>query len=187
MLIGIHGAAGAGKDTAGNYLVTNYNFVKRAFATPIKQMLSAIGIHEPDRDAKENVMPEWGFSYRRAAQLLGTEWGRKLHDEIWINAMQFELRMLALSGQSVVITDVRFENEASMIRAKGGIIIHLLDRSYDTAADSVKPTWWDRLLGRRKHKSEAGIEVQPDDWIITNSGTLKDLYDKLDNFIASTH
>lgn len=177
MIIGITGKAGSGKDTVGKIIVEQYSFVRRAFATPIKQMLAAIGIHEPPREHKESPLDGWGFSYRRAAQLLGTEWGRALHDEIWINAMSFELAKDAKAGLHTVITDVRFENEAAMIRAKGGVIIHLTGRKYEV--DKPKLTLWDRLCGRTEHKSEQGIKVQPEDYEICNDAGIATLFTRV--------
>ncbi len=40
-LIGITGRAGAGKDTVADYLVENYDFVKRGFADPLYEEVSA--------------------------------------------------------------------------------------------------------------------------------------------------
>jgi hypothetical protein len=38
MIIGVAGKMGSGKDTVGSYLELNYNFVKMAFATDLKEM-----------------------------------------------------------------------------------------------------------------------------------------------------
>lgn len=163
MLIGIAGKAGSGKDTVGNYLQSHYGFAPVAFARPIREMLSAIGIPEPAREDKEKIMPDWGFSYRRAAQMLGTEWGRALSPTFWSDMMERSLETDARLGLSTVITDVRFENEAEMIRRRGGHIVHLLGRSYET--------------DNAEHKSEAGVMLHPnEDSIIHNNGSLQALY-----------
>ncbi len=76
LLIGFAGPAGSGKDTGADYLAEKYSLERASFAQPLKAMLTTIGIVEPpSREAKEAEMPEWGFSYRQAAQKLGTEWG----------------------------------------------------------------------------------------------------------------
>jgi hypothetical protein len=182
MIIGITGKAGAGKDTVGKFIESQYGFVRRAFATPIKQMLAVIDIHEPPREHKELPLEGWGFSYRRAAQLLGTEWGRALHDEIWINAMSFQIDKDAMARQHTVITDVRFENEADMIRRRGGVVIHVTGRNY--VADKPKVTWWDRLCGRTEHKSEQGIKLHEKDWVIVNDGDMQELFKRTSSVIA---
>lgn len=166
MLIGIAGKAGSGKDTVGKYLAEEHAFVQHAFAGPLKHMLASIGIKEPAREDKEKIMPEWGFSYRRAAQLLGTEWGRALSSTLWVDMMEQTIIEDEFHDLSTVITDVRFENEAEMIRRRGGHIVHIVHivgRSYET--------------DNAEHKSEAGIMLHPNaDSIIHNNGSLQALY-----------
>ncbi len=78
-LIGVTGPAGAGKDTVGHYLHTDYGFMAFAFASPLKQGLAAMGMPEPSsRELKEQAVPGFEFPWRQAAQTLGTEWGRGL-------------------------------------------------------------------------------------------------------------
>jgi len=45
-LIGLVGTKGVGKDTVGDYLVSSSNYIKRSFATPIKEAC-AILFHLP--------------------------------------------------------------------------------------------------------------------------------------------
>lgn len=72
-----------------------------------------------------------GLTARRAAQTLGTECGRAVNENIWVNyglsrAAQFQR---ARTIDNVVLTDVRFINEAKAIRDKEGQI-WLLQREY---------------------------------------------------------
>jgi len=132
-----------------------FGFKPMAFARGLKNMLACIGISEPPRDMKEEVMPEWGFSYRHAAQTLGTEWGRRLlRDDIWVLVLREFIRD---SKDDIAITDVRFENEADMIRREGGIIVHMTGRKAElgTAAG---------------HASEVGIARLVWDETLDNSG-----------------
>jgi len=62
----------------------------------------------------------------------------------------------------VVIKDVRYENEASFIRRRGGEIWHLLREN----AQKVNA-----------HSSELGIEIIDGDVVINNNGTLQQLTD----------
>lgn len=170
MLIGIAGKAGSGKDTVGNYLGSKHHFVRTAFAGPLKQMLCSIGINEPAREDKEKIMPEWGFSYRQAAQLLGTEWGRALNPDIWLNIMERRITANIKFGAATVVTDVRFENEADLIRSRGGHIVHLLGRSYKT--------------DNAEHKSETGVIFNAaSDILLVNNGTLEQLFKAVDSII----
>lgn len=132
-LIGIAGRAGSGKDTAGAHLVECHGFQQYAFADPIRAMLGALGAFPAadliNRDTKEVVIDWLGKSPRQMAQTLGTEWGRELvHPQLWILMAQRRWDAAKAAGQSLVITDVRFTNEAEWIKAQGGRVI-ALDRS----------------------------------------------------------
>jgi hypothetical protein len=165
-LIGLCGKAGAGKDTVGKLL----QWPTYAFARTLKDMLAAAGLPEPaDRADKERVLPNLGFSWRHAAQTLGTEWGRKhLGDDVWV---KFAKHWCVNSGHGVVVfTDLRFENEAMFIR-KHGLVVHVVGRATDT-----------QLAG---HVSEAGVEPLAYDMVILNDSDLDDLKQQVERFRSS--
>jgi hypothetical protein len=156
MIIGFTGPAGSGKDTAADHLVTRHDFTKVSWATPLKAALAAMGFPEPaDRALKEVPIPGFNFSWRQAAQALGTEWGRALDPDIWVKIVGEQLR--ASPERLWVISDVRFENEAAMIRSLGGVVIHLHGRRAD-------------LGGAEAHASEKGVKGSDADWNIENAG-----------------
>lgn len=162
-LFGVAGPAGVGKDTVGDWLVKHRGFHKHAFASVLKAGLAAMGMPEPaDRDAKELPIEGFSFSWRDAAQKLGTEWGRALDPDLWAKLTNLHLLREMAQGHSVVVTDVRFENEADMIRALGGTIIHMTGRSAKLGA----------LSG---HASEAGILKRRGDVLICNDGPMTQL------------
>ena len=163
MIIGLAGKAGSGKDTVGDWMVEQAGFEKVSFAEPIYAALAAMGFPAPaTREEKEAKIKGFDFSWRQAAQTLGTEWGRGLDKHLWLKIVESKLR----SSNPIVVTDVRFENEALMIRKLGGYIIHIHGRG--------------SFLGERAlHTSENGLEVYPEDWTIENSGTLGELYETL--------
>jgi len=169
-LIGLTGKAGAGKDTVADYLVhTLSGTVKMAMAGTLKAMLTAAGLLEPnDRADKERIIPGFTFSWRQAAQRLGTEWGRTLDPEIWLKLVPLKLDVIRAADERigddtlVVISDIRFENEADMVRQMGGAIWHIAGREADLGEN----------VG---HVSEAGILFYPDqDELIDNRGTLEE-------------
>jgi len=146
IVIGLAGHAGAGKDTAAAYLVQRYGFVRAAFADPIRSMalllLEEAGIDHrwlTDRAYKELRIPGLGVSARALMQTLGTECGRSLNPNIWVRHMALRLGLPnaveALIGQAkggstcvhdrIVISDVRFGNEATWIQQLGGKVIRL--------------------------------------------------------------
>jgi hypothetical protein len=64
-----------------------------------------------------------------------------------------------------VVSDVRFENEAHLIRRRGGTVIHIGRND----AQAVNP-----------HISEAGVAVRQDDLILRNNGTVDEFLRSLD-------
>lgn len=174
-LIGIAGKAGAGKDTIADYLVREHGFTKLSWAGPLKAAMAIMGFPEPaNRDDKEKPIEGFGFSWRVAAQRLGTDWGRAMDPDIWVKLMARELASQELEASVVhgreariVISDVRFGNEADMIR-KDGQIWHVSGRAAELGAAAA-------------HASEAGIlYMPPHDKIFTNDGTLEHLYAKVE-------
>ena len=125
MLIGFTGRMHSGKTTAAMHLVRSHGFTRHRFAGPLKAMLHAIGLTErhTDGDLKEEPCDLLdGKTPRWAMQSLGTEWGRMLiTPNLWVNAW------LATKPEgNVVVDDVRFDNEAAMIRSAGGIVVRIV-------------------------------------------------------------
>jgi hypothetical protein len=138
--IAFTGLAQAGKTTCADHLVREFGFGKFSFATPLKRMLAAL-TPETGKDATPYVL--CGKTLRHAMQTLGTEWGRNLiGDDIWLRAARVQIQtMQAARAPGITADDVRFSNEAELIREMGGIVIEL-----------VRPG-----LTRMEHVSEAGI------------------------------
>jgi hypothetical protein len=170
-LIGLCGPAGAGKNTVAEFLADSEqcSFHQLAFADPIYECISIItGISVSGlqrRDVKEAVIPWLGQSPRQMLQTLGTEWGRDtVHQEIWVRkAIQQAIPHLAV-GRSVVITDVRFNNEAKAVIDAGGEVWNV-----------TRPGWNCLDAGTAGHQSEAGISEHLIAKTIDNSGSLDDL------------
>jgi len=165
MIIGLCGAAGAGKGSVASVLVARYFFCEIAFADPLYAMVSALtglsvdDLH--DRGIKEKPIEWLGKSPRQLLQSLGTEWGRGMvKDDLWVGiAMQ-----TALASARAVITDVRFPNEAEAVRAAGGVVWKVVRDAHTCLAEDTA-----------RHASEAGIPPELVDLTIRNSGTLDDL------------
>jgi len=158
-VIGLHGKAGSGKDTVADYLVANHGFEKISFAMTLKAMLAAGGFPEPaNRDDKESLVVGFDFSWRKAAQYLGTEFGRALDKDIWVKCTE---KLLQPDGK-YVFSDVRFDNEADMIR-KYGKVWHIEGRAVNLGEMAY-------------HASESGITGTQHDFYLYNDGTLDDLY-----------
>jgi hypothetical protein len=164
-VIGVSGLARTGKDTVANFALAQIGGYRYSFADPMRDMLKAIGMDLSDpfwQDRKDTPIPALGASPRRLMQTLGTEWGRQLiNPDIWL--VLAKQRLLAF-GPGMIISDVRFENEANWVRSLGGLVIHLVRPS----APKIE-----------QHISEAGVLVNDLDLVIHNNGTLEQLFDRV--------
>lgn len=175
-IIGMAGPARSGKDTAADHLVNQWGFTKLGFATPLKNMIAVMLNQSVDwiLDAahKEQNIPEIGYSPRHLMQTLGTDWARNiLDDQFWIRLANRQLNELYRQGfAGVVITDCRFENEAKMIRDRGGLICHISRSSTPQV---------------REHASEIGIEFQSNDWKLANSNSIPILHKQVNQMVTA--
>lgn len=170
-LIGLSGKARSGKDTVANYIKTQYGFSQYAFADPLKQACSAMfGIPITDfyEDNKKEVVNDfWRISPRQMAQRLGTEGGRELfRQDIWLKRAEMEMKKLENESNGLIISDVRFDNEAEWILSMGGIVILITRKGVGGMVT--------------EHKSESGINMAFVTDVIGNDGTLAKLYKSID-------
>jgi len=173
-IIGLTGKARSGKDTVGKYLCENHGYARVSFAGPLKDMIGALLKLSPDELElnKDNQLPVIGYSPRELLQTLGTEWGRQiLHENFWVDIARAEILSLQQRNEcsGIVITDVRFENEATVIRDMGGIMAHI-DR--------------DCSIHIPKHSSEKGIKMDEEDYLIYNIGNKEELWDQVEYLLA---
>ena len=155
VIIGISGAAGAGKSFLAQHLAQTYGFRRFAFADPLKDMLRVIladfGFAPQqmtrwiEGDWKEDPCPAlYGQSCRHALQTLGTEWGREMvHKNLWTGLLMARIAECPL----VVVDDVRMDNEAEA----------LLRYSADARIYRVIPQG-DPVRHPGSHASERGID-----------------------------
>ena len=195
-LIGIHGHAGVGKDTVASYLEqSKKDTYIEAFADPLKSACAALfGIPLDsfyDEEEKEIVDPFWGVSPRQMAQFVGTELIRnhlgKLFDNedngrlFWVRHLQARLDgdlQESSSGNytdwdTVIICDVRFQEEYDWIIESNGKVIHLTRPGYEGK------------VGLDNHSSEQSINLHAKEvtYEVENNGTLDDLYAKIDAIV----
>lgn len=153
MIIGLTGKKGCGKSTVAEIMAEKLSYKVRSFATPIKDMLIAMGLTREevyDPALKEKVIPEFGKSPRECMQLLGTEFGRfMISPSIWVNALMRTLD----DDENYVIDDVRFPNEAAAIHASGGKIVRVV-RANEFSGDG--------------HISEKGLDSEQIDYELGN-------------------
>jgi deoxynucleotide monophosphate kinase-like protein len=153
-ILAFAGPAGAGKSTAAELLrAADPEGTKRiSFADPIRAMLVALGLTAAElSEGKHQPHPLLcGKTPRQAMQSLGTEWGRQMIGEsIWRAATKHRINRFLHIGYTVVIDDVRFDDEADLIHELGGLVIWLTRPS--PTAD--QPEAW------RNHASERGLSA----------------------------
>ncbi len=195
-LIGISGLAGSGKSTAAAALVGSLGFVEVSQADPMKRAVAEwFGWDEdrlwgPSANRSEPDPKYDGLTARKALQFLGTEIGRELYRNVWVDyAIRTAKSILAdnvpravyersvgvLDGPSwtptsrgVVISDVRFRNELDAIQAAGGKVIRIvrpmagLDGSAAMHASEVE---------------QQGIPDEAFDAVLANAGTIERTHD----------
>jgi len=171
VLIGIGHKKQHGKDTIADYLVEKYGFKKTSWAERLKA-----GINEwhgwDDRHAygelKEVVDPYFGYAPRKAYQDIGTNLMRnQWMSDFWVKCAMRQIQGWLDQGYSVVVPDTRFPNEAQAVREAGGQVwkVH-------------RPS----LPSNDQHESETALDGWDGwDWVITNDGTLDDLYQRAEH------
>jgi hypothetical protein len=164
-LIGLTGYAQSGKDTVASILVEKYGYRRIAFADKIRDFLYGINpmvACSPTGYLQDLVnLVGWDNAkqepqVRRLLQDLGISARELLDENIWITTALSKVD----KDERVVVTDVRFENEAMMIKLMGGQL------------------WRVKRVGFgpvNEHVSESELDGYKVNQIFVNNGTLEDL------------
>jgi len=178
MRIAFAGPRGTGKTTLAEYLVQHHGFIRCSLAAPIKRII----VEAPqDSYERHQYLLQWArelFSGSlvlqarfateaarvlaaerdpgRRAQLIGTDVGRALDQEVWIRYL-----LTHLSDGPVAVDDVRFVNECEALRQADFRLVRLTAPPEVLAARLAA-----RTAERRDpdHASERGLEGLPDDY-----------------------
>jgi hypothetical protein len=174
-VIGLCGAAGAGKDEVARILGAQ-GFVKRSFAEALRLEVNLAMIDSAYRESLWPEMPpivrEWfetcyaigdldpwakptSIEMRGLLQTWGTEFRRSQDDDYWTKR---EMQLLPSSGM-FVYTDARFPNECEMIRSLGGKMFRV-ERAGVRGNGHISESYWPHF------ECEA---------VIRNDGTLQEL------------
>jgi hypothetical protein len=207
MIVGISGFIGCGKSTVADQLTNEYGFRKDSFAASLKDACAVLfdwprhlleGDTKESREWREQIDIWWAekldidtFSPRMALQLIGTDSLRNyFHPGIWF--MTVENRIRKNPNQSVVISDVRFQNEIQFIKDQNGILI--------TVNRGPTPVWYETALMANKgnslakeamaktyssaHASEWSWIGAKYDYVINNNDTLEALNSQIAEIIT---
>ena len=158
-ILGICGYKKSGKDEVCNVLIRHLlpkSVLRVGFADALKEEVAkACGVTvQFIEDNKEN--------FRLILQGYGTDFRRNLHGEdYWTLKLLHKLNKLPESTHLVIVPDVRFHNEASVIIAAGGVIWRVVRPTGDGHLDT--------------HVSETNIMNLPFSEQIENSWNLEGL------------
>ena len=168
------GYARSGKDTVAELLCLNYGYKRVSFADPMRQALYVLSPKIDNIVRLSEYVDDYGWDVakqnqevRRLLQVFGTEVGRKMFGlDFWI-----DIALKDLSGDTqVVISDVRFPNEADAIAKLGGSVWRI-NRKNHSAVNG--------------HASEHAMDNYMFNHVIYNDGTLDDLSDEV--FMLAKH
>lgn len=181
MIIGLIGQKCVGKDTVADYLTENYDFQKYAFASPLKEACKAIFRLSDDQVNNNKEIPDarWNnVTPRQLLQTVGTQLFREtlynelpqlkdLHNSVWIHS--FELWYQDNKNSNIIISDVRFSDEANAIKKHGGILIKIVR---------------DNIINNDTHISECESLNINEDILINNNNSKYELYKKVNKIMS---
>jgi len=174
LFIGLGYKAGVGKSTVAQHLRVRHKFAEYALADALKDTVAPLFNWDredlDDQDFKKTVDKNWGITPRHALQTLGTDCVRKTFgDDFWVKRMQLTMSMY--EDKLVVVTDVRFLNEAQSIKKQGGLLWQIKRPLTDAAAGT--------------HISETEMDsFEGWDEVINNDGSLELLKARVDMALA---
>ena len=171
-LIALTGASGSGKSTVAEYLSQlepssmerkreHIPFARIKFSQTLKKMLLQIpGITEEMTEGRLKETPQeifGGQTPRQVMQTLGTEWGRELVSKnIWLDSWERSIEDYSY----VVAEDLRYVNEAELVKRLGGEIWRVKRPNYLNS-------------GHVSETEQTDIEA---DVIIHNNGSIENLH-----------
>jgi hypothetical protein len=163
MIIGLIGYAQSGKDTVAKILVDNYGFTRVAFADKIRELLHEVN-PVVGTIRLNDIVDEYGWDIakqkpevRELLQNLGVGARKLFGDKFWVHQA---IGSIAEAHPNIVVTDVRFTNEADTLKINGAQL------------------WRIKRLGVgpvNSHVSEAQLDTYKVDQIFINNGTIGDL------------
>jgi len=152
-IIGITGRKYSGKDTLGDFLVTNYGYERIAYADALKEVARIIFDFDDTQlygDNKETPDEYWNITPRQAFQFIGTDLFRNnchklfntshTNKDIWIRVVKRKImnRLKTNPNAKFVVTDIRFPDELDAVKDLGGITIKIKRDTTEKRITSLK-------------------------------------------------
>jgi hypothetical protein len=159
-VIGVSGSEGSGKSTVCRYLAERHGFVRASFTKPMESFLMELygftgeqlsGASE-SRNQPHPRIP--GLTPRAAQKKLGMAM-RELYDASWVDSL-FERH----AGEALVaVENVRFANEVSEVKRRGGFLIRCRggvtsDHPSETEQLAIPDSAFDLVLERYEDKEQ---------------------------------
>ncbi|GAA2843949.1 hypothetical protein Acy02nite_68560 [Actinoplanes cyaneus] len=178
-IVGLVGRKRTGKDTVAIRLVQRQGFRRLAFADRLRDAALALNpIVVPREPAWAtlrlgDIVGSVGWEtakdeypeVRRTLQELGNGI-RALDPDFWLRPVIAEARA---SWRPIVITDVRYPNEADAVERAGGVLVRITRPGGDKSDD---------------HESETALEDRETQMTIANDRLLEHLFEKVDALAA---
>ncbi len=166
VLLGITGHMGSGKSLAADIISERYHCEKIQLSGKMREIAKELQI-EPTRDFLQGI----------------GKFMRDFDDDVWV---RYVFNQIHSSESSVVIDDIRRENEISYLKPLGFKFIRIesdssirkkrIEKRGNIVISNLD---WKRWA---KHLTEIQVSELEVDSVIENNGTVKELTNKLDAF-----
>lgn len=178
MILGLSGKKCSGKSWAASYIIEQYTGVELAFAAPLKELARSLFARylSEDVDPWNDKRPE----VRRFLQVLGTDLFRAYDPDVWVRLCVADAARHTARGTNVVISDLRFPNEADAIVAAGGLVLRC-EADEAVRAERVRRLYEDSA--NDTHPSETALDGYPNQVIIRTS-TVEQMREDVDRALG---
>ena len=186
--IAISGKANSGKDTVAKFFNEAYREINNtvicqtamfaAFADPIKEIVRLMFprtkrkmLFGPSNYRLETIPGAFKdgkpLTFRTILQDIGTQVGRGYIESVWLDALDFKLEKANKNNYKLfIVTDVRFRNEFDHLKNQGYTMVRVKRNAQLNMSHSSE-------------KEQDSIKDSEFDFVISNDGTVGELYDKV--------
>ncbi len=177
-IIGLIGAAGAGKDTVAGFLAT-HGYIQVSFADTLKRYIGMeiFGLTKEQvfgsKESKETIDKKYGRTPREILQLAGVSM-RDIYPDVWVDLALRQMRSYGSYSDDMyfVVSDVRFLNEVEALRRHGAEIWRINKEGSGATGE----------MGNHRSETElAGYDSA--DEVINNCGSLEMLGKKVEGLV----
>lgn len=161
-IIGLAGPARVGKSHLSRELKKVTGCEVMSFASSIRLALYTMGLSVDLQDKEAPIYRD--KSTRDLMRTLGTAWGREsVHENLWVDLLMAQIERS--ESHLVVIDDVRFSNESTAIRNRGGFVVELSRGG---------------IAYNREHATEQGLHSDYVDMSVDTTNALASVYEILE-------